>query len=251
MDKVNILNTSINNISTDELLEKLSTKGGIVFTPNVDHIMKLQNDREFYEAYNQADYRICDGQILKWSLNFLGIPIKEKISGSDLLPAFYHYNKQNPNIKIFLLGGAQGVPQKAKEKINQKFFREIVVAAHSPSFGFEENEQECLEIINIIARSEATVLVVGLGAPKQEKWIIKYKNKFSKIKIFLAVGAAIDFEAGRKKRAPKWMSEVGLETPYRLISEPKRLWRRYLVEDPPFLLLMLKQKLKIYKNPFY
>lgn len=250
MEKVNILNISINNIARDELLEKLSQKGGVVFTPNVDHMMKLQNDREFYETYHQADYRICDGQILKWSLDFLGTPVKEKISGSDLLPAFYNYNQENLNVKIFLLGGTEGVAQKAKENINKKSVREIVVAAHSPSLGFEKNEQECLEIIDAIARSEATVLVVGLGAPKQEKWIIKYKNKFSKIKIFLAVGAAIDFEAGHKKRAPKWMSEVGLETLYRLLSEPKRLWKRYIVEDPPFLLLMLKQKFKIYKNPF-
>jgi exopolysaccharide biosynthesis WecB/TagA/CpsF family protein len=250
MDKVNILNISLDNISINELLKKLSLEGGVVFTPNVDHMMKLQIDREFYEAYNRADYRVCDGQILKWSLDFLGKPIQEKISGSDLLPAFYFYNRQNPNIQIFLLGGAEGVAQQAQEEINKKVGREIVVAAYSPSFGFEKNEEECLEIINSIARSEATVLVVGVGAPKQEKWIIKYRNKLNKIKIFLAVGAAIDFEAGYKKRAPKWMSEVGLETPYRLFSEPKRLWKRYLVEDPPFLGLVLKQKLNLYKNPF-
>ena len=90
-----------------------------------------------------------------------------------------------------------------------------------------------------------------MGAPKQEKWIYKYRGKLKNIRIFLAVGAAIDFVAGHKKRCPKWMSEVGLETPYRIFCEPRRLWRRYLIEDPPFFWLILKQKLNIYKEPYY
>lgn len=249
-DEVNILNISLNNLSAKELLEQLNIKGGVVFTPNIDHMMKLQSDREFYEAYNSADYRVCDGQILKWSLSFLGKPIKEKISGSDFLPAFYYYHRHNPKIKIFLLGGAEGIAKKAQENINKKLGKNIVVTAHSPSFGFENNEKECLNIVELINCSAANVLVMGVGTPKQEKWIIRYKKQLKKIKIFLAVGAAIDFEAGSKKRAPRWMSEVGLETPYRLLNEPRRLWKRYLLDDPPFLRLLIKQKLNLYKDPF-
>src|SRR4028118_2339992 len=130
-----------------------------------------------------------------YSLQFLGTPIKEKISGSDLLPIFSHYHKNNPNIKMFLLGAAPGVAQKAQANINLKVGREIVVGAHSPSFGFEKKEEECSRIVELIEKSGANVLAVGVGAPKQEKWIIKYKEKLKSVKIFLAIGATIDLRS--------------------------------------------------------
>lgn len=247
MEFVSILNISLDNLSTTELLKKLNS--GVVFTPNVDHMVKLQYDREFFQTYLQADYKVCDSQILVYASKFLGTPIKEKVSGSDFFPAFYTYHRNNPKIKIFLLGGKQGVAQRAAKKINRKVGKNIVIGAHSPSFGFEKNEQECREIIDMINRSGATVLAVGVGAPKQEKWIIKYKDKLPNVKIFLAVGATLDFEAGSVKRAPKWMSNAGLEWLYRLSVEPQRLWKRYLLEDLPFLWLVLKQKLKLYNLP--
>jgi exopolysaccharide biosynthesis WecB/TagA/CpsF family protein len=120
-----------------------------------------------------------------------------------------------------------------------------VVGAHSPSFGFEKNEQECQELIEEIKNSGATVLAVGVGAPKQEKWIYKYKEQLPNIKIFLAIGATLDFEAGNKKRAPKWVTEIGLEWLHRLLSEPKRLWKRYLIGGPIFCWLILKQKFNL------
>jgi len=250
MKTVNLLNVSIDNFSITELFEKLDCEGGVVFTPNVDHLIKLQYDRDFYEAYNKSSYRVCDSQILMYASKFLGTPLKEKISGSDLFPAFYMYHKDNEKIKIFLLGAAEGIARKAQEKINQKIGREIVVEAHSPSFGFEKNEEECEKIIDAINKSGATVLAIGVGAPKQEKWLVKYRSKLTHVKIFLAVGATIDFEAGCKARAPKWMSEVGIEWAYRLLSEPRRLWKRYLIEGLPFFRLILEQKLGFYKMPF-
>jgi len=248
MNRVKLLNVSVDNLSQTELLNKL--KSGIVFTPNVDHLMKLQDDREFFEAYDFATYKVCDSKILFYVSKFLGTPVKEKISGSDLFPAFYEYHKDNENIKIFLLGARAGVALKAQEKINSKIGRGIIVGAHSPSFGFEKDEKECLDILEIINQSGATVLAVGVGAPKQEKFICKYKDKLTNIKIFLAIGATIDFEAGNIKRAPKWISEAGLEWLYRLVAEPKRLWKRYLVHSPSFFWLVLKQKLNLYVHPF-
>jgi exopolysaccharide biosynthesis WecB/TagA/CpsF family protein len=224
-----------------ELLENLES--GTVFTPNVDHLINLRKDQEFCIAYSIADYRICDGQILFFAARFLGKPIKEKISGSDFFPAFYKHHKNNGEIKIFLLGAAEGVAQKAQTLINHKVGREIVVGSHSPSFGFEKNSVECAEIIEIIQSSGATVLAVGLGSPKQEKWIYKYRNQLKNIKIFMAIGATIDFEAGQKSRAPRWMSNVGLESLYRILQEPGRLWKRYLIDDIPFFWLVLKEKL--------
>ena len=249
MKTVSILNLSIDNLSKVELLNKLGS-GGVVFTPNVDHLIKLQKDQEFYKAYDTATYKVCDSQIVMYASKFLGTPLKEKISGSDLFPAFYNHYKDDENIKIFLLGAAEGVAQKAQARINQKVGRNMIVGSYSPSFGFENKEEECLEIVDMINASGATVLAIGVGAPKQEKWIALYKEKLSHIKIFLALGATIDFEAGHKQRAPEWMSAAGVEWLYRLMSEPQRLWKRYLVDDLPFFWLVIKQKLNFYSQPF-
>lgn len=252
MDKVNLLNVRIDNLSKAELLDRLDpARGGVVFTPNVDHLMKLQVDKEFYEIYQAADYIVCDSQILICVARFLGTPIREKIPGSDMFPAFYQHYKNDQRVKIFLLGGPPKSAQQAQKTINQKVNREIVVGSHCPSYGFEANHQECQEIVNLINRSDATVLAVGVGAPKQEKWILKHKEQLKNVKVFMAVGAAINFEAGILKRAPKWMRDVGLEWLYRLFCEPKRLWKRYLLEAFPFLWLILQQRLSLYRDPIF
>jgi exopolysaccharide biosynthesis WecB/TagA/CpsF family protein len=241
--KVNILGTEIDNLTTSELLKELGNTGGLVVTPNVDHLIRLRRDQEFQRVYSMAQYCVCDSKIVQFASYFLGQPIREKVSGSDFFPAFYQYNADNPEIRIFLLGAQPGVAQIAQQKINAKVGRQIVVEVYSPPFGFENDPVECQKIIELVNQSEATVLALGLGTPKQEKWLAHYRNQLSSIKIFLAIGATIDFEAGHVRRSPKWMSEMGLEWLFRLSLEPKRLWRRYLVESLPFFWLVLQQKL--------
>ncbi|NEQ32651.1 MAG: WecB/TagA/CpsF family glycosyltransferase [Leptolyngbya sp. SIO4C5] len=251
MNQIRLLNIRIDNFSLTELLERLNPIwGGIVLTPNVDHLMKLQNDSHFYDIYQAAQYRICDSQILLYASKFLGTPISEKISGSDLFPAFCQKYGADPAVKIFLLGGAPGVAQQAQQNINRRIGRELVVAAHSPSYGFEVKAGECQQILKLINQSSANVLAVGLGAPKQEKWIFKYKDSLKHIKVFLALGAALSFEAGTLSRAPRWMSDLGLEWLHRLLREPRRLWRRYLIDGLPFFKLIVQQKLNCYQDPF-
>ncbi|GAB4386484.1 MAG: WecB/TagA/CpsF family glycosyltransferase [Elainellaceae cyanobacterium] len=248
MSKVELLNVSIDNLFMSELLASLEQ--GVIFTPNVDHLVKLQSDPEFFAAYAAADFKTCDSKILFYASKLIGRPFKEKISGSDLFPAFYWHHRSNEDIKIFLLGAREGVAAEAQRRINARVGREIVVETLSPSFGFEKNEEECQQIIEQVNRSGATVLAIGAGAPKQEKFIHKYKEQFKTVKIFMAIGATIDFEAGNVKRSPKWVSEVGLEWLYRLLSEPRRLWRRYILEGPVFFWFLLLQVLNLYVNPF-
>lgn len=240
-EQVEILGVEIDNISQRQFLSELTK--GVIFTPNVDHLMKLQEDAEFQAAYRQADYKVCDSQILMYASKLLGKPLKAKISGSDLLPLFCDYHQKNTDITIFLLGGAEGVAKQAQININATTGRDIVIAAHSPTFGFEKDQAECQAIIDMVNDSGATVLAVGVGAPKQELWIAKYRSQMPGVNIFMAVGAALDFEAGNKPRAPQFWSDLGIEWLYRLLSEPKRLWKRYLLEDMPFFKLLLKQKL--------
>lgn len=245
--QINVLNVAIDNLSMHELLNQLHS--GVVLTPNVDHVMKLQKDADFFRAYALADYKVCDSQVLMYASKLLGTPLREKVSGSDLFPSFCNFHQHNEGITVFLLGGAKGVAEKAKRKINGRLNRDIIIGAHSPSFGFEKDDQECLEIIEMINQSKATVLAVGVGAPKQEKWIYKYRHKFPHVKIFMAIGATIDFEAGVLKRSPKWMSHLGIEWLFRIYCDPQRLWKRYLVEDLPFFWLLLQQKLGFYTPP--
>lgn len=247
-DKVQILNMDILSLTSDELLKSLNK--GILFTINVDHYIKLQNDLDFYDCYKAADWVVCDSRIIFLMAKFLRRPLLEVIPGSSFFSKFYLYHKSNPDIKIFLLGAEEGVAIKAMNNINAKVENNMVVGAHSPTFGFEKNENECFDIIKIIKGSGANVLVVGLGAPKQEKWIAKYKQYLPNINLFMALGATIDFEAGNLKRAPKWVQRFSLEWMYRLIREPGRLWKRYLVDDVAIFPLILKQKFGRYNNPF-
>jgi N-acetylglucosaminyldiphosphoundecaprenol N-acetyl-beta-D-mannosaminyltransferase len=244
--EVQILNLKIDNLCKRELLRKLDR--GVVFTPNVDHLMKLQRDPEFLRIYRQADYRVCDSQILLIASKFLGNPLREKISGSDLFPAFYRYHRHHEEIKVFLLGGTPESVEIARENINLQSGREIIVGAYSPPFGFEKSTAMSLEIIERITRTGATVLAVGVGAPKQEKWIFRFKDCLPDVRIFLAIGATIEFEAGTLSRAPKIFSDMGLEWLYRLLKEPKRLWKRYLIEDIPFIGYVIQQKFGWYKD---
>lgn len=246
--RIPILNIGIDNVSKEELLEKLDE--GLLVTPNVDHIMKLQKDRGFYDVYQQADWIICDSKIVSLASRFFGTPIKEVIPGSTFFFQYCDYHRDNSSISIFLLGAKPGVAITAMKNINIKIGRNIIVGAHSPSFGFETNTEECRDIVDLINNSGANVLVVGVGAPKQEKWILKYRSDFKNIKLFLPLGATIDFEAGNIRRAPKLFQTIGMEWLFRLLSEPKRLWRRYLLEDSPFIFYMFLYKFGLYKNRF-
>ncbi|NJN30505.1 MAG: WecB/TagA/CpsF family glycosyltransferase [Synechococcales cyanobacterium RM1_1_8] len=249
MTRLNFLNISIDNFTSVELLQRLAG-GGTVYTPNVYHLLRLQQDREFYQVYQNADYCICDSQIL-WAVSrLLGRPIREKISGSDLFPAFYHYYRDDETVKIFLLGAAEGVGEKARSRINQKLQRNIVVGSYSPPYGFEADPAEGDRILERIQASGATVLAVGLGAPKQEKWIDRNRDRLPNVKVFMAIGATIDFEAGQVARSPRWMSRLGLEWLYRILMEPRRLWKRYVSDALPFMVLVLTERLGFYRDPF-
>lgn len=246
--KAKLLNIEIDDISVESFLERFTE--GLVITPNVDHMIQLQKDREFRDIYESADWVVCDSTILSLSLFILGTPIQCVIPGSDLLPLYYNYHRNNPEVRIFLLGAAPGIARKAMENINRKVRREIVVGALSPSFGFENNSEECEQIVETVNRSGATVLVVGVGAPKQEKWINRFRERLPGIRTFMPLGATIDFEAGSLKRAPIVFRNLRAEWLYRLLKEPRRLGRRYLVKDPPFLVLLLRQMLGRYRDPF-
>ncbi len=249
--KTRILNIEIDNMTTEELLESFDE--GILVTPNIDHLIKLQKDEEFYECYQHAAYTVCDSRIIYLLSKFLPrrFALREQITGSDFFPAFCDYHADSRDkTAIFLLGGTETSVQQAMERINQRCKRQIVVGGYSPPFGFENDEAENDKILRMIEESGANALAVGVGAPKQEKWICKNRHRMPSVRMFMAIGATIEFESGNLKRAPKWMSRYGVEWVFRMLQEPNRLARRYLIEDSPFFFLLLKQGLGVYKNPW-
>lgn len=248
MDKIRILNIDVLNITRQQLLENLHE--GVLITPNLDHLIKLQKDKDFYDCYKKAEWVVCDSNILRLFSKLLKTPFVEAIPGSSFFTSYYMYHKDDADCKIFLLGAKEGVAAKAMERINAKVGRQIVVGAYSPSFGFEKNEEECKDIVNIINNSGANVVLVGVGAPKQEKWIMKWKHLMPGVKVWMALGATIDFEAGNVKRAPKIYQKLAMEWLYRFTREPKRLFKRYFVDDMQFFWYFGKQLLGIYKDPF-
>ncbi len=228
--RIKFMNTEIDNVTIDEALDAIDNlikdgKPSYVVTPNVDHIVQLETDEEFREVYKNADLILTDGKPLIWISKKYKTPIKEKISGSDLFPKLCAMAAEK-NYSMFFLGAKEGVAAKAAENLTLKFHGLNVVGTYSPSFGFENNADELEKIFSMIRQTTPHILIVGLGAPKQEKFIAKYLTNLN-VPVSLGLGASLDFEAGTVKRAPKWMSDHGFEWLYRVLKEPKRLFKRY------------------------
>ena len=230
MERIKFLNSHIDNITMseavdaiDQLIEKREC--AYVVTPNLDHIVIIETDKEFAEIYNNADLVVADGKPLIWISKLLGTPIKEKISGSDLFPKMCQMCAQR-NYSIFILGAAEGVADRAANNLKQRYEGLQIVGTYSPPLGFEKNEDELTKIRDIITYIKPDVLAVSLGSPKGEKFVYKHLKEYG-VPLGISIGATIDFEAGNVKRAPKWMANHGLEWLFRITQDPNRLIKRY------------------------
>lgn len=212
-----------------------------VVTPNVDHIVKLQTNVGLQKAYADAALIVADGKPVVWAADLLGVDIPGTVPGSDLVPALFEHaqNNQQP-LTVFLLGAMPGVADRAKDIIHATWPMVKVVGTLSPDFGFDKNPGVSQAICETVNLSGADLLVLGLGAPKQELWITQYAPEIS-VKVALCVGATIDFIAGEKSRAPLWMQKVGLEWLHRMLSEPRRLAKRYIVDAVIFPKLVFNE----------
>ena len=207
----------------------------MVVTPNADHIVALESNEEFRAAYRQADVVVPDGMPLVWASKLLGEPLKERITGADLMPRLCRVAAER-GLQVFILGGRGGVPEEAARRLQAACPGLIVAGTCSPSSECEHDLDEDAAIVDMIRASGADLVFVGLGAPKQELWIHRHLHRFDK-GVFLGVGAAIDFCAGRVTRAPRWMQNAGFEWLYRWSRDPSRLTKRYLRDFLVFFVL--------------
>ena len=246
-NKSQILNVSIDNVTMQYLLEHL--KEGAVVTPNIDHLIQLQRNKAFYDAYKGSEWVVCDSRVLYFLSKFTKTPLCEAIPGVTFFREFFLYHKNDEDCKIFLLGAKEGVAKIAMKNINKMVNREIVVGEYSPKFGYEKDPDEIEKMIDIVNKSGANAVLVGVGAPKQELFIYQYRNRMPHVKIWMALGATIDYEAGMLKRAPKLAQKLGLEWLCRMAQDPGRLVPR-VCRDLSFFPLFFKQIIGKYQDPF-
>jgi N-acetylglucosaminyldiphosphoundecaprenol N-acetyl-beta-D-mannosaminyltransferase len=217
-------------------------QGGTVFTPNVDHVVLADEDLGFREAYDAASLSLVDGKPVLWASRLLGTRLPEKISGSDLMMPLA-IRAAERGWRVYLFGGETGVAESAKKILERDVPGINIVGTSSPRINLGEDVTAQAAVLDPIRAARPDIVFVALGAPKQEVWSHRVASTL-KPAVFVGIGASLDFIAGTAKRAPAWVSDSGMEWLYRLAREPKRLWRRYLIRDPKFLLILLRQARK-------
>jgi N-acetylglucosaminyldiphosphoundecaprenol N-acetyl-beta-D-mannosaminyltransferase len=216
-----------------------SGRGGAVFTPNVDHVVLAEDDAAFRAAYAAADLALADGMPLVWASRLLAVRLPERVAGSDLvLPLLARAAARG--WRVFLLGGAPGSAEAAAERARSLGAEVAGTAAPRVPADPGAPDPEGDAAVEAIRAARPHVVIVGFGAPKQELWIHRRREALRPA-VAVGVGAAIDLLAGRVPRAPRWVSRAGLEWAWRLAAEPRRLWRRYLLRDPRFALVLARE----------
>lgn len=244
-NRIKFLNTYIDNLTALEarkVVGKMIEEGGnhYVVSPNSDIIVKMQDDKELKKICDNADLILTDGMILVKISKVIGEPIKERVCMTDFVWDVLSLAMEK-EYKVFLLGGKENVLEKAEANIKKRYPKLNIVDAYSPSLGFEKDNKKLDEINKRIAKSKADILIVFLGCPKQEKFIYNNINKYN-VPISFTMGGCVDFIAGEVSRAPVWMQNAGLEWFYRFMQEPKRMFKRYFLDDIRIFGLALKYR---------
>lgn len=231
---------SVDILDFDEALDAIEQlvdagKGGSVFTPNVDHVVTVEKNPEFAQAYERASLSLPDGMPIVWASKLLGQPLKERVAGADLiLPLMERATRKT--WRVYMLGAGPGVADKAADIVRARFGTNVV-GTSSPMVKLDDAAQ----LDGIVAELKAAkphLVLMALGAPKQELLIDRINDRIRPA-VSLGIGAGLDFIAGTVKRAPPFFQRSGLEWAYRLAQEPGRMWRRYLVNDPLFLKIVV------------
>lgn len=244
-DTIRILGVPIDRVTreqsgeiTEQLINESNKSCKMIFAPNVEFIMTAQKDREFFDILQKSDLSTPDsiGVIIGAKLQKKSFP--ERIPGQSYFRKIIELSNEK-GYSIYLLGGKPGIAETAKENLIKLFPNVNIIGTHHGYF--DENEEK--EVIDEINKLQPNVLFVALGAPKQEKWIAKHKNEL-KVDVATGQGGTYDYEAGKIKRAPKWVQKIGIEWLWRLCREPKRIVRQIVLPIYLIKIIFAKDKTK-------
>ena len=248
IEKINILGVHFSNLDEPELLQFLddriskAEKTQVCFVPT-NSILAARKNRFVLDVYNSADVVMCDGVPVQWASRLLGTPLKQRLTGFDFFPHFVQHCAEK-NYSVYFLGAKEGVAKQLTAQYQSRYPGIRVAGYHTPPFAATFSDDQNKAMLSAINAAKPDVLFVSLTAPKQDIWI-HYQLEQLNVKLAIGVGAAFDSEAGSLKRAPILMQKMGLEWFYRFLQEPVRMFRRYFIEAPIFVPLVIKQLLSI------
>jgi N-acetylglucosaminyldiphosphoundecaprenol N-acetyl-beta-D-mannosaminyltransferase len=241
-DRFFLGNVPVDPLTLEEAIDRIGSlvdaEGGTVFTPNVDHVVLAEEAPAFRAAYQSTSLSLVDGMPVLWACRMLGYPVPEKVSGSDLVRPLLA-RAAACGWRVYLLGGRPGVADRARALLTSEFPDLQIAGVDSPPVDMGAPAAARQEITERIRTAQPDLVLVALGSPKGELWAAEARAALPAT-VIVGVGAALDFLTGAQARAPRWLSEHGLEWLYRLSLEPRRLWQRYLLRGPRFLPVVLR-----------
>jgi N-acetylglucosaminyldiphosphoundecaprenol N-acetyl-beta-D-mannosaminyltransferase len=233
-----VLGVRIDALQIPEAIEKLEEwirerrRSYFVSLTNVNNVMEARRDPRFRKIQDSADLSLPDGMPLVWIGRLRGYQLRRRVYGPDLLLDFCRQT-EGKGYSHFFYGGAPGVGEQLAEGLRRRFPALRIAGVYSPPFR-QLSPQEDTYVVEMINRATPDVLWVGLGCPKQERWIYEHRNRL-RVPVIAGIGQAFDIHSGRVRQAPRWIRENGLEWLFRLWKEPRRLWRRYLIYNTQFV----------------
>lgn len=244
MSRIKILQAHIDNLDMSQTLDRISNT--ILRNEQMHHVVvnagkmvAMQSDKELRISVNSADLINADGQAVVWASRFLGKPLKERVAGIDLMIKLVESAHKNGH-KVFFFGAKEEIVKKVVDKYSREYSKDLIAGYRNGYFKKVDEKQ----IAKQIADSGANILFVGISSPTKENFLYENREVLNKVNFIMGVGGSFDVVAGKVKRAPKWMQRMGLEWFYRFAQEPKRMWKRYLIGNTKFILLVLKERFK-------
>ncbi|MEC9372530.1 MAG: WecB/TagA/CpsF family glycosyltransferase [Planctomycetota bacterium] len=225
-------NLSERETITHALDEHDAGRGGWIFTVNLDIMRRLERDPSFRELVSPVTLRVADGMPLVWASRILGNPLKERVAGSNMIISLSGLAAQRGK-RVFLLGGDPGIAEKAADALRERHTGINIVGTHCPPFGFQDRPDDVEAIRSQLESTQPDVVFVALSCPKQE-WLIRQMRETLPAAWWLGCGISFSFVCGEVKRAPRWVQVLGLEWVHRMIQEPRKLAKRYLVDGVPY-----------------
>lgn len=245
MESIEFLGLHLTNLHLEELLHSISQalldkKKLLIGYVNIYAVNLAEESMAFRDAMNKMDIVFCDGFGVKVGASLLGLHIKERFTPPDFIDDVMKCVIETQG-SVFLLGANPGVAEKAANTLQQRNPSLVIAGNHHGYFNKQQNHPESKAVVEMINRSKTAVLLIGFGMPAQEQWLMENQAELN-VPVVMTVGALFDTLSGELHRAPRFLTDHGLEWLSRLVTEPRRLWRRYLIGIPQFFWKILKKR---------